>query len=111
MEPIKEWKVDERKSMAAHLKICPYNIRSCHDGWCVKSEMWNSVLNGLRLNLKQKQISSMLINDFLCIYLKRNLNQNRYQGLCWDSSREMKIKDLRIVFQKAKSGKTPNSLK
>ena len=59
MEAIKNWKVEERQSLAAHLKTCPYNIRTRHDKWCEKSEKWDSLLNELSLKLKQKQIPSM----------------------------------------------------
>ena len=59
MDPIDAWKVEERKNMASHLSICPYNVRCSHDGWIEKSEKWNFVLNDLRVKLKQKQIPSM----------------------------------------------------
>ena len=59
MEPVKNWKLEEKKSLAAHLITCPYNIRTSHDKWCKKSETWDSLLNELSMKLKQRQIPSM----------------------------------------------------
>ena len=65
MDPIRNWKVEEKKNLASHPNTCPYNVRSRHDGWCEKHEKWDSVLNELTINLKQKQIPSMWSESLL----------------------------------------------
>ena len=58
MDPVKSWIINEKLDMSEHLKMCPYNIRTCHDGHgnAQNDENWNEVLRSLLLKLQMKRM-------------------------------------------------------
>ena len=53
MDSVKSWRLDEEVSVSEHLKVCPYNVRTCHDqATNQKDEKWNEVLKTLTSKIK-----------------------------------------------------------
>ena len=83
MEPIKRWVFEGKAKVSEHLKVCPYNVRTCHSDVKKKDPKWDNVMKTLvsRLELKRKSqwflwhfltqiVKIILFNSRFCIFSK-----------------------------------------